>query len=86
MIEVSRFIHEFDVGKTQAECDGSQSVPVADCNKKCSQAADDEEEVSIAPYWFYPAETVIGKMKTGFDVELLNPTVSCKTYQAQKHH
>lgn len=80
MVEISGFIHQLNVGKTQKEKDNRNSIFIAQSDTKRSDSAYNENEVRVISNWLHPLKSVITEKEFRFNIEFMNPSVKGKTH------
>lgn len=58
---------------------------VSNRHEQCAEGTDDEDEIGILADRLYPFKTVVGKVETGLDVELVNPAIGPKANDRDQH-
>jgi len=82
VVQVSCFVHELDIGKAQEKRDDGKPVFQAKRNKNSRKPADNKNEIGPAAERLDPFKPLIGEKKIWLYVELVDPPVCCKPYNA----
>ena len=86
VVQVIGLVEQFSVGKEHKEGDDADSIERTQCHRQrqnCNRHIDGIE--TKARQRFYPAKTIVGKVKVWLDVKHVNPAIAHKTQRAHKH-
>ena len=85
MIEVHRFVHQLDVGKTQKEGNYRQTIFPTKGHHQSTECTNTKEKIGVITYRSRPFKTVKAKMKLRCNIEFLNPAVTPESDYTCKH-
>lgn len=79
MIEIGRFIHQFDIGEADEKSKNCKSIFITEGNTNGRNSTNYEDKIGPISQRLNPFKAIVGKEKSRFYVKFINPPVSRET-------